>query len=460
MFHKITRNYAVDIVLLTLTIKSALFPFTLQQFRFSRLLAKIQPELKKLEKIKKQDPKKYQVETMKLYEQYGVNPFAGCLPLLLQIPVFIALFSLLRNPNINQGVFDTATFLGMPLYMPPMVTLMDLGLETEYIDTEVQPGIRYQYRIEPVRGGKKLGAEETSWGWAEEGKPFWKVSVERPLGLQRFSPVAGKTFATDGSWKDKVLVQWHPFPQAKEYRVYRWLPAGEKQLIHTEVPRNFLGVFRAQPQTFFVDANLPSTGKMGYQVVAVLPDGTSLYFLPDTGYPGSEKMEVEHISQGEYQNAVRIRWRNRAEVEGYHIYRRAEGKETYKKVGVVRPDVPAGSLLHLKKSRENLQWQVFYLPAWILLLLYLSGQLFYQRQYRKLNPPSSQSPYLNPNVFLLLIVLIAVSFPVGLLLYFLTYSGAGIIENEVIYRVLHPGSKRERKLPTEGGKSGGSKRMD
>ncbi len=454
LFHKVTGSYALDIILLTLAIKALLFPFTFQQFKFSRILSKIQPEMKKLEKIKKQDPKKYQSEVMKLYEQYGINPFSGCLPLLLQLPVFIALFSLLRNPQINQGVFDTAAFLGMPLYVAPMITLMELPLIPEYVDMDVKEGVKYQYRIEPLKSKGKLEAVESPLGWVKSGGDEWAPDTPLPATLRSFDPIPGKVKASDGTLTGKVFVQWVPIRNATQYRVFRMGKEGKEQLVHTAMPGRSLFLFPVAPKAFYVDSDAGDSRKILYRVEAVLRDGTILRLVPDTGYPGRVNGEIEHISQGEFRNAVKIQWTNFGEAQGYEIKRRREGEPSFTRIQDLRPLLPKGSFLLQKRETQLTRWQVFYFPAWILIILYLTCQLIYQRQYKKIVPTTVQSPYFNPNFFLLFIVVISITFPVGLLLYFLTYSVAGIIETEMIYRALHPKSS-ERVSRKRMGKGGG-----
>ena len=96
-FHKVTGNYGWSIVLLTLLIQAALFPLTLKSTKANVLMRKLQPELKSLQDKYKSNPQKLNEEMLALYKRHGANPLGGCLPMLLQIPVFFALFTALRN---------------------------------------------------------------------------------------------------------------------------------------------------------------------------------------------------------------------------------------------------------------------------------------------------------------------------------------------------------------------------
>ncbi|MEG1500645.1 MAG: YidC/Oxa1 family membrane protein insertase, partial [Clostridiales bacterium] len=90
-------SYALAIVLFTIIIKLVIYPLTVKQSRSMQTMQRIQPLMKELESKYKGTPEKYQQEMMKLYKQYKVNPFGGCLPMLIQFPILIALFNVLRE---------------------------------------------------------------------------------------------------------------------------------------------------------------------------------------------------------------------------------------------------------------------------------------------------------------------------------------------------------------------------
>lgn len=95
------------IILLTLLIRMALWPLTTAQLKSAQKMAALKPHMDQLKKEHGHDKAKHQQELSKLYKEHGVNPLAGCLPLVLQIPVFIALYNVLLA--IVQ--FDKADFL-------------------------------------------------------------------------------------------------------------------------------------------------------------------------------------------------------------------------------------------------------------------------------------------------------------------------------------------------------------
>ena len=116
--------WVLSIIGLTLVIRMALIPLFVKQIKSSRNMQLIQPKVRELQKKYGHDREKLAQETMKLYKDSGTNPFASCLPILLQMPIFLALFRLIdqaaKNPEVERGLmtvrlneqFGDAIFLG------------------------------------------------------------------------------------------------------------------------------------------------------------------------------------------------------------------------------------------------------------------------------------------------------------------------------------------------------------
>jgi len=103
--HDMTGDYGVAIILLTVAIRLLMIPLTVKQTRSMYEMQRIQPKIKELQKKYKNDKEKLQEETLKFYQENKVNPFGGCLPLLLQMPVFIALYQVLGGTPDRPGLF-------------------------------------------------------------------------------------------------------------------------------------------------------------------------------------------------------------------------------------------------------------------------------------------------------------------------------------------------------------------
>ncbi len=92
-------NYGITIILLTVTIRLILLPLGVKQIRSMQHMQIVQPKIKQIQAKYKGNKQRQQEETMKLYKEYGVNPFSGCWPVLLQFPILIAMYSVLRWPQ-------------------------------------------------------------------------------------------------------------------------------------------------------------------------------------------------------------------------------------------------------------------------------------------------------------------------------------------------------------------------
>ena len=87
--------------MLTIVIKVVLLPLGVKQIKSMQAMQSIQPKIKELQKKYKGNKEKVQQETMKLYKEAGVNPLGGCLPLLLQFPILIAMYAVMRAPQLQ-----------------------------------------------------------------------------------------------------------------------------------------------------------------------------------------------------------------------------------------------------------------------------------------------------------------------------------------------------------------------
>ncbi len=106
LLYQFTPNYGVVVIVFSILIKLLTLPLSRKSAMSMARLAEIQPRLEKLKEKHKNDPKKLNEETLKLYREIGFNPFAGCLPLLLQFPLFMALYAVLSTSiELRQAPF-------------------------------------------------------------------------------------------------------------------------------------------------------------------------------------------------------------------------------------------------------------------------------------------------------------------------------------------------------------------
>ncbi len=97
------ENWGLKIIILSIVLKLVLLPLTTKSFRSMAKLRQVQPRIKEIQEKYKSDPKAMQAAMQKLYKEEGVNPLGGCLPLLMQMPVFLALYRVLANSVQLRG---------------------------------------------------------------------------------------------------------------------------------------------------------------------------------------------------------------------------------------------------------------------------------------------------------------------------------------------------------------------
>jgi YidC/Oxa1 family membrane protein insertase len=125
-FDAILGNYGVAIILLTVLVKAATIPLTRAQYRSMQKMQQIQPHLEKLRERYKDDASGMQREMMDLYKRHGVNPFSGCVPMVLQIPIFVGLY----NALLNAIELRHAPFVGWitDLSAPDRLVIAGIGI--------------------------------------------------------------------------------------------------------------------------------------------------------------------------------------------------------------------------------------------------------------------------------------------------------------------------------------------
>jgi len=121
------HNYGLAIIWLTVAVNLALYPLTLISIKQMAAMQKIQPRMKELQKKYKDEPTKLQQEIMHLYKSEKVNPLGGCLPVLLKIPFFLALFFALQSKEF-MAIATSSQFLWMSNIVKPDPTYIMIAL--------------------------------------------------------------------------------------------------------------------------------------------------------------------------------------------------------------------------------------------------------------------------------------------------------------------------------------------
>lgn len=143
-FYLITRNYGIAIILLTIVVRALLFYPSLKSATAMEEMKALQPEMTALREKYKKDPKKMNEEIMRLYKEHKVNPMGGCLPMLLQLPFFVALYNVLsvsielrQSPFISFWIKDLSVY--DPFYILPVLMGVSMVATMQMTSTSVDP---------------------------------------------------------------------------------------------------------------------------------------------------------------------------------------------------------------------------------------------------------------------------------------------------------------------------------
>lgn len=154
--HNVTKNWGVSIICVTILVYFLMFPLSLKSMLSMKKMQALQPKMEELRAKYKDDPKKLNIEIMELYKREKVNPFGGCLPMLLQIPVFFALYQLLMRFISLKG----AHFLWIQdLAEPDRVILFKnsfpiIGNELNILPILMAIGMFFQQKLSSLSTGK------------------------------------------------------------------------------------------------------------------------------------------------------------------------------------------------------------------------------------------------------------------------------------------------------------------
>ena len=152
--HTVTRNFGIDIIILSILIKIIFLPLTQISFKSMKEMQKIQPEMSRLKETYKNDKARLQQEMMLLYKRRKINPMSGCLPMVVQIPVFIALYNALQNAiEMRHAPF----FLWIrdlcakdPIYITPLIMGATMVIQQKMTPTAADPAQAKMFMLMPI----------------------------------------------------------------------------------------------------------------------------------------------------------------------------------------------------------------------------------------------------------------------------------------------------------------------
>jgi len=156
-FHSLGLAWWLSIVALTIVVRLVLFPLTVRQVRSMRKMQDLKPDMDRIRAKYRNNREKQQEELMKLYQERKVNPLGGCFPLLIQMPIFITMFYVIRDFGNTHESFSQGGILWFqnlteadPYYILPILSAITMLIGSEITAKNLEPQQRWLMRILPV----------------------------------------------------------------------------------------------------------------------------------------------------------------------------------------------------------------------------------------------------------------------------------------------------------------------
>lgn len=244
-----------SIIFLTVVIRLALWPLTTSQLKSTKKMAELKPHLDRIKQEHGHDKVRHQQEISSLYKQHGVNPLAGCLPLLLQIPVFIALYQVLlkfvelKTPELLEGInnriylaslhlknIPDTSFLGLNLSSKPneWATIGFLILSIPLI-TGVLQFIQSKMLVAPQKPKTQVALPAGKQGKKGEGKESMEDTMASMQSQMTFLMPAMIAFFSYG-FPVGLSLYWNTFTVIGIVQQYKIMGAGS---LNKYLPRNW-----------------------------------------------------------------------------------------------------------------------------------------------------------------------------------------------------------------------------
>jgi len=159
--HKIVRSWGVSIILVSILLNILLFPLTMKSFKSMQKMQELHPQMEKLKVLHKGSPEKLNKEMMELYKKYNINPLSGCLPMLLQMPIFVALYqALMKSHELRNASFLWIKDLSSPDAVRLPFTMPLIGNSINILPLIMVAGMVLQQKISTKSMGGAVTDEQ------------------------------------------------------------------------------------------------------------------------------------------------------------------------------------------------------------------------------------------------------------------------------------------------------------
>lgn len=160
-FYSLVHSWGIAVILLSIFLNIILFPLTMKSFQSMQKMQALHPQMEKLKKLHKDNPQKLNKEIMELYKKYKINPLGGCLPMLLQMPIFIALYqALMKSIELRNTSFLWIQDLSSPDAVKLPFTLPLIGNSINILPLVMVVGMVLQQKISSKTMGGAVTEEQ------------------------------------------------------------------------------------------------------------------------------------------------------------------------------------------------------------------------------------------------------------------------------------------------------------
>ncbi len=207
-FHMITHSWVLSIILLTVVVRAVLFPLASWSMKSMRRMQMIQPEVKRLQEKFKNDPRRSQQEVLMLYRKKKVNPFSGCIPLIIQMPFLIGMFDLLKSTYALRG---TSFIPGWIDNLTAPDVLFSWNTPIFFIGTEFHllPLLLAGVMFLQQRFSSKLPKDKSTWTDQQKQQRTMSTVMVFAFGLMFYNFPAGLCIYWLSSMILSILQQWY-----------------------------------------------------------------------------------------------------------------------------------------------------------------------------------------------------------------------------------------------------------
>ena len=161
MLHNVVRSWGIAIILLSIFLNVITLPLTMKSFKSMQKMQELHPQMEKLKKENKDNPQKLNKEVMELYKKYKINPLSGCLPMLLQMPIFVALYqALTKSLELRSANFLWIKDLSSPDAVPLPFTLPLIGSSINILPLVMVGAMVLQQKISTKSMGGAVTEEQ------------------------------------------------------------------------------------------------------------------------------------------------------------------------------------------------------------------------------------------------------------------------------------------------------------